>query len=101
MMCARIEDHIRDVGTDSCYSNAVRALYQSRAVNLDCAAGLDGFFVSHIPGYEQSSNRLETVRAWLESTNCTSDARAHCIAVTNQLMNVGHPLAEVESLRGL
>ncbi len=100
-MTARIDEYIRCAGKDACYSNAVHTLYQSRTVNVDCAAGLDSFFVSQIDGYELSSNRLETVRGWLESTNCTSEVRAHCAAVTNQLMTVGHPLAEVESLRGL
>ena len=33
--------------------------------------------------------------------NCTSEVRAHCISVTNQLMNDAQPLPEVEALRGL
>ena len=33
--------------------------------------------------------------------NCTSEVRAHCISVTNQLMNAAQPLPEVEALRGL
>jgi len=86
---------------DAIYTNAVNLVYQFRESCPECAVVLDRFFVSQISGFELSSNRLDTVRGWLVSTNCNSEVRAHCVAVTNQLMNVGHPLAEVESLRGL
>ena len=56
--------------------------------------------MSKIGNYEHSSNRLETVRGWLGSTNCTSEVRAYCISITNQLMNASQPLLEVEALRG-
>ena len=100
-LTARINDYIGRAGKDGCYTSAVQSLYQTRRINIDCATGLDVFFVAQFPGYEQSSNRLETVRGWLGSTNCTSEVRAHCISVTNQLMNAAQPLLEVEALRGL
>ena len=100
-LTARINDYVGRAGKDGCYTNAVQSLYQTRRINIDCAAGLDGFLVAQLPGYEQSSNRLETVRGWLGSTNCTSEVRSYCISITNQLMNASQPLPEVEALRGL
>ena len=100
-LTARINDYVGRAGKDGCYTNAVQSLYQTRRINIDCAAGLDGFLVAQLPGYEHSSNRLETVRGWLGSTNCTSEVRAYCISITNQLMNASQPLPEVEALRGL
>lgn len=100
-LTARINDYVGRAGKDGCYTNAVQSLYQTRRINIDCAAGLDGFLVAQLPGYEHSSNRLETVRGWLGSTNCTSEVRAYCISITNQLMNASQPLLEVEALRGL
>ena len=96
-----INRHKEALGKDTAYTNAVNLVYQFRGLCPESAIALDRLYITQIDGYALSSNRLETVRGWLESTNCTSEVRAHCAAVTNQLMNVGHPLAEVESLRGL
>ena len=96
-----INRHRETLGKDTAYTNALNLVYQFRGLCPESAIALDRLYISQIDGYELSSNRLETVRGWLESTNCTSEVRAHCAAVTNQLMNVGQPLTEVESLRGL
>ena len=96
-----IDRHVNIFGRDEWYTNVVNLAYQSRTACVECAVVLDRLYVSKIGNYEQSSNRLETVRWWLGSTNCTSEVRTHCISVTNQLMNAAQPLPEVEALRGL
>ena len=96
-----IDSHVKTFGRDEWYTNVVNLAYQSRAACGECAVVLDRLYVSKIGNYEHSSNRLETVRGWLGSTNCTSEVRAYCISVTNQLMNAAQPLPEVEALRGL
>ena len=93
--------HKKTYGNDTAYTNAMSLVYQFRGFCPESAVVLDRMYISHIADYEQSSNRLATVMAWLASTNCTSEVRAHCVAVTNHLMNAGRPLPEVESLRGL
>ncbi len=96
-----IDSHVKIFGRDQWYTNVVKLAYQSRATCGECAVVLDRLYVSKIGNYEQSSNRLETVRGWLGSTNCTSEVRSYCISITNQLMNAAQPLSEVEALRGL
>ena len=96
-----IDRHEKYFGKNEWYTNVVNLVYQSRASCAECAVVLDRLYVSKFCNYEQSSNRLETVRGWLGSTNCTSEVRAHCISITNQLMNASQPLQEVEALRGL
>lgn len=96
-----IDRHVKTFGNDEWYTNVVKLVYQSRAACVECAVVLDQLYVSKIGNYEHSSNRLETVRGWLVSTNCITDVRTHCISITNQLMKSALPLMDVEALRGL
>ena len=94
--------HKRRFGADSCFTNALHMVYRSRSGNAECAMPLDNLFVAEIPGYEWSSNRLETVRSWLDgSANCPAEVMQHCISITNRLLNASHPLAWIEVLRNL
>jgi hypothetical protein len=88
-------------GMDLAYTNALHLVYRARSCNAVCGIVLDCFFVDEIAGYTMSSNRLDTVRGWLSSTNISAGVISHCVSVTNQLMNAAQPLPEVETLRGL
>lgn len=96
-----INRHKKVFGGDVWFTNAVNLVYQLRGSCPESAEVLDGMLLSKISGYEYSSNRLETVRAWIDSAKCTSEGMAYCVSVTNRLMNAPHPLQLVESLRGL
>lgn len=96
-----INRHKEAFKQDVWFTNAVMLVYQLRRLCPECAEVIDGMLMSKISGYEYSSNRLETVTAWLGSAECTSDGKSYCAVITNRLMNAPQPLIEIRTLRGL
>lgn len=96
-----IRNHVKRVGKDECYTNAMKLIYRTRYANIDSAVGLDNFYVSEIDGYEFSSNRLETITEWLAAGKSIPEITAHCISISNKLMNTSTPLRLVDALQGL
>lgn len=65
---------------------AVDMLYRTRFCEILGADPLDSLFVDMIPGYEFSTNRLNTIAGWLSDTNRSDYVKPYLISVTNQMM---------------
>ena len=69
-----------------CRNMAVDMLYRTRFCEILGADPLDSLFVDMIPGYEFSTNRLNTIAGWLSDTNRSDYVKPYLISVTNQMM---------------
>ena len=76
-------------------TNAVAAFY--RYGKTDTAGGVmfDKLFVSEIPGYEHSSNRLDYANFMVEHPNNNDLIKKYYRAVTNRLHSSGQPLRQL------
>ena len=69
-----------------CRNMAVDMLYRTRFCEILAADGVDSLFVDMIPGYEFSTNRLNTITGWLSDTNRSDYVKPYLISVTNRMM---------------
>ena len=72
--------------------NAMLVFYRNRMVDRVGAPSADRLFTTHLQGYGQSSNRLETAMFMLSETNALPRFVEYFTSVTNQLLSSGQPL---------
>lgn len=82
-------------------ARVVNRIFLDRANECQAAMAFDRLFVSRVPGYEYSSNRLETARAILRNPDSWDFQNDYFADVTNRLLNAARPLVEVEALQDL
>ncbi len=93
--------HRRRFGCDLPYTNAVHLAYRACPGNPEAGIVLDDLLIQEIPGYEWSSNRLETIVDWLATPHLDPDLVSRWVSVTNRLRESAQALVEIEDLRGL
>jgi hypothetical protein len=76
--------------------NAMLAFYRNRMVDRVGAPSADRLLATHLQGYGQSSNRLETAMFMLSETNALPQFVEYFTSVTNQLLSSGQPLQWIE-----
>ena len=72
--------------------NAMLVFYRNRMVDRVGAPSVDRLLTTHLQGYGQSSNRLETAMFMLSETNALPQFVEYFTSVTNQLLSSGQPL---------
>ena len=72
--------------------NAMLVFYRNRMVDRVGAPSADRLLTTHLQGYGQSSNRLETAMFMLSETNALPRFVEYFTSVTNQLLSSGQPL---------
>ncbi len=72
--------------------NAMLVFYRNRMVDRVGAPSVDRLLTTHLQGYGQSSNRLETAMFMLSETNALPRFVEYFTSVTNQLLSSGQPL---------
>ena len=72
--------------------NAMLVFYRNRMVDRVGAPSVDRLLTTHLQGYGQSSNRLETAMFMLSETNALPLFVEYFTSVTNQLLSSGQPL---------
>lgn len=79
-------------------ANAISLLFRNRNESCSTAMAFDRLFVARVPGYAQSSNRLETAQMILANPNSWDFQNNYFITITNQLHNATQPLPAIEGL---
>ena len=72
--------------------NAMLIFYRNRLTARVGAPAVDRLLTTHLQGYGQSSNRLETAMFMLSETNALPRFIEYFTSVTNQLLSSGQPL---------
>ena len=72
--------------------NAMLIFYRNRLTVRVGAPAVDRLLTTHLQGYGQSSNRLETAMFMLSETNALPRFIEYFTSVTNQLLSSGQPL---------
>ena len=72
--------------------NAMLIFYRNRMAARVGAPAVDRLLTTHLQGYGQSSNRLETAMFMLSETNALPRFIEYFTSVTNQLLSSGQPL---------
>ena len=72
--------------------NAMLIFYRNRMAARVGAPAVDRLLTTHLQGYGQSSNRLETAMFMLSETNALPRFIEYFTTVTNQLLSSGQPL---------
>lgn len=77
---------------------AVNCMVRRRNSECEAAMALDRLFVARVPGYEYSSNRLETAQTILANPGSWDFQNEYFNTVTNMLMNADRPLLAIDGL---
>ena len=83
--------NMQDIVNTPAY-NAMLIFYRNRLTARVGAPAVDRLLTTHLQGYGQSSNRLETAMFMLSETNALPRFIEYFTTVTNQLLSSGQPL---------
>jgi hypothetical protein len=83
--------NMQDIVNTPAY-NATLIFYRNRLTARVGAPAVDRLLTTHLQGYGQSSNRLETAMFMLSETNALPRFIEYFTSVTNQLLSSGQPL---------
>ena len=83
--------NMQDIVNTPAY-NAMLIFYRNRMAARVGAPAVDRLLTTHLQGYGQSSNRLETAMFMLSETNALPRFIEYFTTVTNQLLSSGQPL---------
>ena len=83
--------NMQDIVSPPAY-NAMLIFYRNRMAARVGAPAVDRLLTTHLQGYGQSSNRLETAMFMLSETNALPRFIEYFTSVTNQLLSSGQPL---------
>ena len=79
-------------------TSAAQRLFSHTPINCLAAMSLDRLYVTKIPGYENSSNRLEIAESVLRSSDSWESQINYFTTITNQLHSATQPLPAVRGL---